>query len=261
MDIFIRLDSWLSALLFAGLMLAGWWAGTALRAARPSLGVPSPSSTRIEDAGLALFGLLLAFCFSGASGRYETRKELLRDDAIAIGELATVGSALEEPERSDLKHEVRTYVEQRLTFGPMRLDDPKMPQVIRDGQAAQERIWTIVKRAIANKNTPTLHTPLVNAFNGVTAAHDKRLQGVRNQVSGSIVLMLVLFGVFTTFTMGRLHDQHDNRGASIFRIGSYIGLVALVFAVTIDLEQPRRGLMLVSQAPMQELLSSLKDGP
>jgi hypothetical protein len=115
-------------------------------------------------------------------------------------------------------------------------------------------------RAIANKNAPTIHTPLVNAFNGLTAAHDKRLSGIRSQVSGSIVLMLVFLGVFTTFTMGRLHDQHDKRIASFSRIGAYVALVSLVFAVTVDLEQPRRGLMLVSQTPMQELLSSLTEG-
>ncbi|AKU99513.1 hypothetical protein AKJ09_06177 [Labilithrix luteola] len=256
MDLFIRLDAWLSAFIFAGLMIVGWFAGSLARTPRLAESTPS---TRIEDASLALFGLLLAFCFSGAASRYEARKELLRDDAIAIGELATVGSALEEPDRHELTREIRSYVEQRLTFGPMRLDDPKMAQVIREGQDAQARIWTVVKHVIANKNTPTIHAPLVNAYNGVTAAHDKRLHGVRNQVSGSIVLMLVLFGVFTTFTMGRLHDRHEEKATSRLRIGAYVSLVALVFAVTIDLEQPRRGLLLVSQAPMAELLTSLKD--
>ena len=97
----------------------------------------------------------------------------------------------------------------------------------------------------------------MNAFNAVTAAHDRRLYGVRNHVPGSIVLMQVVFGVFTTFTMGRLHDQHEKTAASLFRTGAYVVLVTLVFAVTIDLEQPRRGMMRVSQAPMEDVLSSL----
>ncbi|TXH02828.1 MAG: hypothetical protein E6R07_14190 [Nevskiaceae bacterium] len=255
LDFFIRVDAWLSALVLAFLMILGWMLGSQLRVWR---GTPvTPRSTRIEDGGLALFGLLLAFCFSGATSRYEARKGLLLDDSIAIGELATVSAALEEPERSELRNEVVTYVRQRLVFGPMRLDDPRMPQVVAQGTESQARMLTIIRHAIASKNTPSIHTPLLNAYNGLLTAHDKRLYGVRNQVNGGIVVMLVLFGVFTTFTMGRLHDQQGRSITGLLRIGSYVGLVALVFYIIIDLEQPRRGLVLVSQAPMQDLLSSL----
>jgi hypothetical protein len=69
-------------------------------------------------------------------------------------------------------------------------------------------------------------------------------------------MMLVLLGVFTTFNMGRLQDQATRNG--LLRIASYAGLVALVFYVTVDMEQPRRGLLLVDQGPMQELVGILK---
>ena len=100
MNLFLDLNAWLSAVIFAGLMLVGWWIGLRVRAAVPRPAETSPApSTRIEDAALTLFGLLLAFCFYGAAERYEHRKQLLRDDAVAIGELASVGSDLEEPDR------------------------------------------------------------------------------------------------------------------------------------------------------------------
>lgn len=254
MDFFVALDAWQSALVFAGLMLAGWFLGTKMRSADSGVS----SSTRIEDGSLALFALLLAFCFSGAASRYDTRKDLLSRDAVAIGELASVGSMLQNPDRQDLRNEIRRYVAQRIEFGPMRLDDPKMPQVIKEGRDSQERMLAIIRRAVANNDTPSVHAPLLNAFNAVTEAHDRRLFAVRDHVNGSIVMMLVFFGVFTTFTMGRLQDR-TGRG-SLLKISSYIGLVALVFFVIMDLEQPRRGLILVSQVPMQELSQSLQ-GP
>jgi hypothetical protein len=264
MNLFLDLNAWLSAAIFACLMLVGWWIGLRVRAAWPHAAQASTTpSTRIEDAALTLFGLLLAFCFYGASERYEHRKQLLRDDAVAIGELASVGSDLEEPDRGNLRHAVREYVEQRLVFGTLRLDDARMPQVIADGRASLGRMWAIVKHAIATRNTPTVHTPLVNAFNGMTESHDQRLYGVRDHVPGTIVFMLIVFGVFTTFTMGRLHDQTKRLTDGLPRILSYVGLIALVFVVTIDLEQPRQGMLLVPQEPMQDLLASLQreDGP
>lgn len=251
MDFFVNQDAWMAALVFAFLMLLGWGLGSTIR----SRGVLGGGSTRIEDGSLALFGLLLAFCFSGATGRYEVRKQLLLNDASAIGEFATVSSMLDQPDRKAIHDEVARYVDQRLEFGVLRLDDARFPQVVKDGQASLNRLQALIHRVIENKNTPSVHTPLLNAFNGMTEAHDKRLYGIQDQVNGSIVMMLVLFGVFTTFTMGWLHERTASAG--MLRIGAYVALVSLVFFVTVDMEQPRRGMILVSQAPMQALQASL----
>lgn len=253
LDYFVNLDAWLSALIFAGLMVVGWAVGVKMRMFG---GVSESGSTRIEDGALALFGLLLAFCFSGAAGRYEARKELLRDDVIAISDFADTSSLLAEPEREQLSREIQHYIQQRIRFGGIRLDAPEMPGLIKDGQDSQARMRAIIRGIIAQNKTPTLHTPLVNTFNDLTSAHDKRLYGVRDHVNENIVLMLVMLGVFTTLTMGRLQDPNGRH--NLLRISAYIGLVAMVFYVTVDLEQPRRGLIVVSQEPMRELSASLR---
>lgn len=253
MNYFVDLDAWLSALIFAGLMAMGWGLGVKMRSFGPGA---EGGSTRIEDGALALFGLLLAFCFSGSANRFEARKEVLRDDIIAIGGFADVSSLLADPERRQLNQEIQRYIAQRIKFGQTRLDAPEMPQLIKDGQESQARMLSIIRRIVSEQKTPTLHTPLLNAFNELTDADSKRLYGVRDQVNENIVLMLVLLGIFTTFTMGRLQDQSSRHG--LVRICSYIGLVALVFYVTVDMEQPRRGLILVNQGPMRELAAALK---
>ena len=69
--------------------------------------------------------------------------------------------------------------------------------------------------------------------------------------------MLVLFGVFAAYTMGRLRDAQRTQAGGQARTVAYALLVGLVFFVTIDLEQPRRGLLRVSQAPIEDLRASL----
>lgn len=215
-------------------------------------------SSRIEDAALALFGLLLAFCFSGAASRYEARKSLLLTEAIAIGDFATTASMFEPDISESLRKELIIYVQQRLKTSDMHIDDPAMSQESALTQQSQERMLKIIHRAITEKNTPTLHTPLMNGFNGLTQAHDNRYYGNRNQVPGSIVFVLVIFGIFTTFNMGRAGGcPAGKRFATWLRIMIYAAMVAMVFTVTIDLEQPRRGFIHASKAPLQELLSSL----
>jgi len=181
---------------------------------------------------------------------------LLRRDAVAIADFVTVSAMLEDADRQALHEEVARYVDQRLAFGGTRLDDPGMPRILKADQESLARMQFIVRRVIENKSTPSIHTPLLNAFNGMTESHDNRLYGVQDRVNGSIVMMLVVFGVFTTFTMGRLHATGGTAGLP--RISAYIFLVSLVFFVTIDMEQPRRGLHRVSQSPMLDLKASLK---
>jgi hypothetical protein len=264
MDVFVRLDAWLSAIIFTFLMVGAWWVGDRRRGSGGEANESAASqkgSTRIEDAALALFGLLLAFCFAGAASRYEARKQVLLDDAMAIGGLATVADLLEDPERGALRKQIRIYVDQRLAFGVTALDDPKMAGVLRDSRASQGRISALVAAAIAKKNTPSVHPALVNALNDLTEAADRRFYRVREHVPGNIVLMLVAFGVFSAYTMGRLRDARSSEAGGPARIVAYAVLVGLVFFVTIDLEQPRRGLLRVSQAPMEDLRSSLASPP
>ena len=256
MDLFLQLDSWLSGLVFFFLMFLGWGLGlTVLRFIDHG---HREDSSRIEDAALALFGLLLAFCFSGAASRYETRKSLLLTEAIAIGDFATTASMFEPNISDPLRQELVFYVQQRLKTSDMRTDDPAMPQESALTLHSQERLRLLVQQAIREKDTPTLHTPLMNGYNGLTQAHDNRYYGNRNQVPGSIVMVLVIFGVFTTFNMGRAGGcPAGKRFATWLRIMIYAAMVAMVFTVTIDLEQPRRGFIHASKAPLQTLLNSL----
>lgn len=260
MDIFLRLDSALSGVIFFALMLIGWWLGNRIRLKR---GADLEASTRIEDAGLALFGLLLAFCFSGAVGRYENRKALTREEAIAIGDFVTVAGGLKTVLGNEIKQKVIEYTRQRLVSYDLRMDNPLFANAIRKGRQLHGEIFSIVKKVVAENNTPTLHTPLMNGFNGLTKAHDQRYYAAFDQVPGGIVLLLVLFGFYSAFTIGRLSTNVETRShkasASLTAQAMlYSILVSLVFTTTIDLEQPQRGFLTVSRTPMTDLLHSLE---
>ncbi len=255
MDIILQLDAWIWGLALLAFMSVAWFVGR--RVPLPIDRDKPESSSRIEDAAMALFGLLLAFCFAGAAGRYEARKGLLRDDAISIGDFATTASVLEEPLRTEIHAEVVRYVDQRLTFGRTRFDDEAMSGVLAEGRRLQDRMFTLVQRAVAEKNTPSIHTALLKGYNGMTMAHDQRLYGSQNHVPASIVVMLVILGVYAAFVLARMSGHGATPQPLMIRAFTYMALVSIVFTVTIDLEQPRRGMMRVSQVPMTDLRAAL----
>jgi hypothetical protein len=252
----LELDAWLLGFALFVLMSLAWWAGSRMPF---HANHDKPEGSHIESAALALFGLLLAFCFAGAAARYEARKDFLLDDAVAIGDFATTASALEDPLKSELRAEVIRYVDQRLLYARTRFDDPAMPGLVAQARHHHDRLLELVRRAINEKNTPTIHAPLLNAYNGLTMSHDRRLYGSQNHVPATIIVMLVTLAIYASFVLARMSGQHACQRPIMARAFAYLALVSIVFVVTIDLDQPRRGMMRVSQIPMEDLRMSLTD--
>ena len=125
MDAILNFDARIWGLALFAVMSFAWLLGRHMLM-DPDYDQPKTTS-KIEEAGMALFGLLVAFCFAGAADRYEGRKALLLHDAISIGDFATTASTLQEPARTAIHNELVRYVEQRLAFGKIRFGGPEMP--------------------------------------------------------------------------------------------------------------------------------------
>jgi protein-S-isoprenylcysteine O-methyltransferase Ste14 len=107
-------------------------------------------------------------------------------------------------------------------------------------------------------NGSPIAVPLTNTLNALTSASSARLNAVEDQVPGTVVLLLFVFALVTTMLGG---FEEGNRGTiaieEVVGILSFIVLVALAVFVTLDLDQPDRGLITVSQASIDRLVSSL----
>lgn len=248
MRLLLSLDPAATAALFALLMVTAWRLGIWVGRRSGTEQVLS----RFDDGALALFGLVLAFSFAGAAGRFDSRKKLVLNEATAIGDFAGTIAVLAEPERSELARELRHYVALRLSYGHTRFDDPSMPELTAETRATQGRLGSVVERAIRTGNTTSVHNALITTWNATTTAHENRLQANADHIPGSVLIMLLVFGLFSTYTMGHLTEGTRQAPAL-----GYVAFVALVSWVTLDMETPRRGLLRVSQEPMAEIQAQL----
>jgi hypothetical protein len=105
-----------------------------------------------------------------------------------------------------------------------------------------------------NTGTP-ITIPLVNTFNELTSSHASRMAALRDRLAPSIVLLLFLAAILSLVLVGRQQEALGERG-HLGTIG-FIVLVSMVVWVTLDLNQPHRGWITVSQEPMQRLLSGM----
>jgi len=251
-SIFAQFDAWLVALSLAVTMLAawglGWWTGQRVR----ERGGESPAS-KFDDASLALLGLLLAFTFSTSIGKHDYRRLMLVADSNAIGDFYTCASLLREPVRTNLQNVIRDYTALRLKLARQPLDQSTFEDALHQFQSMQGQMTNLVSEALS-AGTP-IAVSLTNTLNGVSSNHAARLAGIRDRLPPSIVLLLFAAAIVATILVGR--EQGASGRVDVLGTLCFILLVAIAVYVTLDLNQPERGLITISQEPFERLLSSM----
>jgi hypothetical protein len=238
----------LLAVAMLGAWAAGWYRGHYLRKSgqetRPS---------KLDDAVVALLGLLLAFTFSLALTEHEQRRQMLVADSNAIGDFYTCASLLKEPVRGKLQEVLRRYVAHRLSLMEAPPDEESLQRGLGEVQVMHDQMQSLVREA-ADAGTPVV-VPLVNTLNEVTSSHAARLAAGRARLPESVVLLLFLASLAAMALAGR---HPGVAGAP--RLGAAVGftlLVCMVVWVILDLNQPQRGWITINQEPLRRLLTGM----
>jgi hypothetical protein len=250
-------DPWVVAAALGIVMLAAWglgyWFGQRFhrRDAR--------KSTKIDDASLAILGLLLAFTFAMAMSKYAARREMMVSDSNAIGDFYTCTSLLPDPTRSSLQKVIQDYVRLRLEVARGSFDAARFERSLQEMVALQDRMAKLVEQAVYLKETPgSVATVLVQTLNGLTSSHAARLAAVKDRVPASILLLLFASALAAAIIIGR--EQGAGGDWHPATVAGFVLLICLVVWVTLDLSDPSRGVIRVSQDTMERLLRSMQ-GP
>jgi len=193
-------------------------------------------SGAIEGAIFALFGLLLAFTFSGAIARYDTHRQLIVEESNDIGTAYLRLDLLPPAAQPELRQLFRDYTSSRL-----HLYDTVTQEISPDSQQLQHEIWE--KSVVASNSSGAkpdaakLLLPALNAMIDVTATR----QNAFNMHPPAIVfLLLFAFSGGSAFLAGYSMTAH-NRGW-FYMIALSLAVTATVYA-TLEIEYPRRGLI------------------
>ena len=249
---FHQIDAWLIALAFAVTMLASWYLGWRHGKRKP-LEVGEDPGTKFIDAGLALLGLLLAFTFAISLGRYDQRRLAVVAESNAIGDFYTCATLLAEPYRSRLQEVIREYAQVQLDTPQESLPEGDEKAATDQNSKLSSRMTDLVGEAIA-AGTP-IALSLTTTLNNLTSSTASRLAAYQEKLPWSIVFLIFLGSVLPSFLIGE--KQGETQKVHWSGSLSFIVLVPLVIFVTLDLNQPRSGLIRVTQAPLERVLQSM----
>jgi hypothetical protein len=248
---FHSIDAWAVGLAFAVAMLASWSLGWRLgRRLHPEPG--EDPGTKFTDASMALLGLLLAFTFSMAMVRHDQRRLAVVAESNAIGDFNTCVSMLKDPKRSNLQIVIRDYTHQQLDQLRRLLPLTEEDNAVQQSRETHAKMTDLVAQAMDGS---PLDLALTTTLNNLTSTYASRLAAYDEILPWSIVLLLLLSSIVPSFLMGmkqgETHKLHHSGTIS------FIILVSLVIFVTLDLNQPRRGLIRVNREPLERLTKSL----
>ncbi len=254
-SIFADTDAWAIAATVAFGMVAGWLLGRR-RGRRLRIELERQGKTAVSkfvDASLAVLGLLLAFTFSTALAKHDQRRVMVVTDSNAIGDFYTCASLLKEPERTKLRRVIRDYTSLRVDLAKRADDAQALDRGLYQLEQMHGQMVEIVSEALAD-GTP-IAVSLTNTLNASISSHAARLAAVKDRLPTSIVLLLLLSAVISAMLVGREQGAADE--ADIAGTVCFIVLISFAIFVTLDLNQPGRGLITVDQEPIQRLLSTM----
>ena len=212
----------------------------------------------IQAALLGLLALLLGFTFAMAMSRFEVRKQLVLDEANAIGTTYLRAQILPEPQRREISDLLRRYVQVRLDFYEAGNHDKKLDAANQATARLQTQLWS-TGAALGEKDPRAVTVGLfLQSLNEVIDLHNKRLTALENHVPEVILILLYFVAMVATGLIGYGCGLGEVRNFFVTVVASV--LIAAVIIVIIDLDRPLRGLIQVGQKRMVELRDSLKVG-
>lgn len=200
----------------------------------------------VEGAVFSLFGLLLAFIFSSATARYDHRRDLILQEANAIGTAYLRLDLLPAESQPALRGLFRQYLDSRLTMYQKYEDAAEARQEFARSLHLQQQIWQSATAASLALGNPGVISLVGSALSEMIDITNSRLVAARSHPPGVTYLMIFLLSLACAALVGR------GMSASGMRPWFHILLFALAISVTVyvilDIEYPRYGVVRIAAA-------------
>jgi hypothetical protein len=208
----------------------------------------------VEGAVFGLMGLLIAFTFSGAATRFDARRQLIVEEANAIGTAWLRLDLLPSEAQPAMRERFRSYLDSRIETYRRLPDFAAAGEEIARSAALQGEIW---EHALASareggaREATMLLLPALNQMIDITTG---RIWVMRFHPPPIIYVMLFAAALIAALLAG--FGMAGSRRRSWLHMVGFAALIAVSVHVILDLEYPRRGFIRLDAA--DQLLVDLR---
>jgi hypothetical protein len=209
----------------------------------------------IQGASLSLLALLLGFSFSMGATSHQWRIRVALDEAQAISNAHRRAQLLPEPAGSQMRGLLARYVDSRVGLFHWRADEQGMHRNLRESARLKDQMWTLAVAAGKQAPQSVLVGLVLESLTDLNQLEAQRTIAQNQHVPGAVVLALVLTAVAAMGWVGCSIGFGARRNTGVMVLLSM--LFGVIIAIIIDLDQPRHGVVRVSQQALIELQRQL----
>ena len=210
------LNSWLFPFVVLGVMAivveAGWRTGALLKTRFGH--EKSGSDDAIIGAIFGLLALLMAFYYSGASDRYDHRRQLIAEEVNTVGSAYDSVELLAEQDQSRLREDFKILVDRRIQLYKDVMATGALEQRLEKFGEIRSTIWQEAVKAV--KDTPfpdkLVASQILPQISSMGDVLDAQMLALKFQpprvVTISLMLRLLVGGFLTGYSLGVEHRRH-----------------------------------------------------
>jgi hypothetical protein len=248
----------IAALIFGALLIAEYLGSTLrkwLQKKRNASGAEATGIDYVLTSVFALLGLLIAFTFSLTLDRYETRRDLVVQEANAIGTAHIRSAFASDLHRTELRALLETYAKKRLEYGNAPLNN--RTEFAQESAELRTKLIGVGISASQSVSIATMAPSLISSVNDVVDIGSEREAVSLARIPESVVHMLLGYTMISAFLLG-YSQLHASTPQQLANKMLFI-LLTLALVSIFDLDRPATGAIRVSQEPMVELIASFRN--
>jgi len=204
----------------------------------------SAGTSTIVTYCFGLMSLLLAFTFYGAASRFDIRRDLIVQEANAIGTAYRRMDLLPQEAQPRLKEMLREYVHTRLETYQKILDPEGFKALLKQTAALQNEIWQEAVAGGHATGTPTADLLVLPSLTQMFDLATTRTAALEAHPPYTVTILLVL-SVLVSSLLAGYELQARGRHSRMYR-ACYILVLAAALIVITDYEYPRLGFAQIS---------------
>ena len=196
----------------------------------------------VEAAIFALFGLMIAFAFSGAASRFNEKRMLIAEEVNSIGTAYLRLRLLPHQAQPALQESFRRYVESRLETYRKLPNMVAAEMEMAKSKNIQEEVWAeavaATQRPDSHPSSSLLLLPALNNMIDITTIRTMALQ-----IHPPRIIYVLLFGLGLICSLLAGYRMASGQHRSWLHILCFTVLTVIIVYVMLDMEYPRSGLI------------------
>ena len=191
----------------------------------------------VEGAVTGLLALLLAFTFSLSASRYDARRQVIVQEANAIGTATLRSDLYPQSERTAFRADFQEYVEARIAFYAAGTDSEKVRAAHALSMMISSRLWERAAEYAQNRDSIIPSNNMVPALNAMIDIVATRNVAGLATVPDSILWVLFALCVLCSSMLGFSQGKKLPWWTAMIFIVTCSASVLLI----LDFDRPRRG--------------------